>query len=94
MARDDRAQLEPIEALALGLAEAAAAAVLESLAAGGYRPTDEQLLAVGKLIAQASRAMPCLVDWRALTAEELREAARGLGVLAVREVLGPPPGLN
>lgn len=85
-------QVTAHEAMSIGLAELAIGAALELLHGGGYaKPSGEQFAEMSKAITRAALAMPHLVDDMAATSDEqLEDAARTLGALVVREVLGPP----
>lgn len=84
------------EVMSLALGEAALQGAVESIRAGGYpKPTDEQFVRLGRMIAVETLAMPHLVsDMATASVDQLEGAARDLGALVVAQVLGPPPRAN
>jgi hypothetical protein len=91
---DGRVQLgglNAVQGMAFGLGIAAAEAAGEAAAIGGYRPTEAEAQRLSRALREAVLAMVALVDdWAAVSDEQLEGAARDLGALVVREVLGPP----
>ncbi len=82
------------QAMAIGLALAAAEAAGEAAALGGYTLSPEEQRTITRALSGAALAMVALVeDFAVVTDEQLEGAARDLGVRIVREVLGPPAAM-
>ena len=83
--------MNPVQLMVLACSVAASDAAGEAARIGRYRLTAEGLERVTRALMDAVPAMVALVeDWGAVTEEQIEGAARDLGVLVLREVLGPP----
>jgi hypothetical protein len=89
---DGTGRLVGMQVMALALGAVAARAAAETAALGGYhRPTPAEAQRVSRALREAALALVAAVgDWAVASDEQLEGAARDLGALVVREVLGPP----